>query len=131
MGTKVSAGAAGTTNSALPVRLVLSMSSMLHTRQLLRMSYRQSPSICTAQEEEGGRQAGQRAAQAQMHTVIQSKGRQPNGVAATPTPQTHTNNRPPARLPTRPPAHLVDLRRLRLRRQRDHDVHVLQVKGGG
>lgn len=53
MGKKLSAAAAGTTNSADPVRLVSSISSMLHTRQLLRMSYRQSPSICIAWVGEG------------------------------------------------------------------------------
>ena len=103
MGKKVSAGAAGTTNSALPVRLVLSMSSMLHTRQLLRMSYRQSPSICTAQEEEGGRQAGQRAAQAQMHTVIQSKGSQTGWQPPQRLKPTPTTARPPAHPPAGPP----------------------------
>lgn len=46
MGKKASGCAAGTTNSALPVRLVASMCSMDHTRQPRRMSTRQSPSIC-------------------------------------------------------------------------------------
>lgn len=37
---------AGTTNSAAPARLESSISSIVHRSELLRASYRQSPSIC-------------------------------------------------------------------------------------
>ena len=133
MGKKVSAGAAGTTNSALPVRLVLSINSMLHTRQLLRMSYRQSPSICTAPQERGAGRQVSVSHKAQMHASFTTKvGRQPNGGDSHPNASDrHTQTPEQMHTTAHSPAYLVDLRRLRLRGQRDHDVHILQVKAGG
>lgn len=46
-GKNVAESHAGTTNSMLPVALVLSMISMVHSRALRRGSYRHCPSTCT------------------------------------------------------------------------------------